>query len=93
VEDIVPGDIVWRKDKVGFETPEVAWLRQWMSAEPSLFQRGSPCGAYLDLDTVRTTIASWTKNDDDAPRPPVWRWINLELWLDCFRQTTVMSER
>jgi len=93
VEDIVPGDIVWRKDKVGFETPEVAWLKHWISSNTNLFPPDAPCGAYLDLRAVRTAIASWIQNGDEAAAPPVWRWINLDLWLDCFRQTTVTGGR
>jgi len=26
-EDILPSEIVWRKDKIGFETPQEAWLK------------------------------------------------------------------
>ena len=31
MEDCLPKKIVWRKDKVGFETPQEKWLRsKWV---------------------------------------------------------------
>lgn len=92
MEGTVPRDIVWRRDKVGFETPETAWLLQWMKTEPDFFRPGSLSSEYLDVETVRTKIASWTKSDGRAPRLHVWRWINLELWLRCFRQVAAQRE-
>lgn len=92
MDGTVPGSIVWRRDKVGFETPETAWLLQWMKAEPDSFRPGSLSSEYLDVETVSSKIASWTKNDGRAPRLPVWRWINLELWLRCFRDAAAHAK-
>jgi asparagine synthase (glutamine-hydrolysing) len=92
MEGTVPGSIVWRKDKVGFETPETAWLVQWMRTKPDLFRPDSLSGQYLDLDTARTRIAAWAENDGSAPDLPVWRWVNLELWLKRFSRATTQLE-
>lgn len=75
---IVPNEIVWRRDKVGFETPEVVWLKAWVRAHPDMFD-GGHSRQYLNLDVVRQKLASWTEVADDVRA--VWRWINLEMWL------------
>jgi hypothetical protein len=92
MEDTVPRETAWRRDKVGFETPENAWLVQWMGTEPDFFETDSLSGRYLDLATVRSKISSWIGKDGRAPQLPVLRWINLELWLNRFSQVTSESE-
>lgn len=84
MEGTVPDDILWRTDKVGFETPETEWLVSWMRSEPDFFHRDSLTSEYLDPNTVRRKIAFWVENGGTTPSPPLWRWINLELWLNRF---------
>lgn len=76
---LVPDEIVWRKEKVGFETPEADWIRQWLHSEPDLFNNDALSREYLELGTVRKRLASWLEMGGDTK--PIWRWINLELWL------------
>ena len=45
MEGTVPDTIVWRRDKVGFETPEATWVRQWCQAAPHLFGEKAHSGA------------------------------------------------
>jgi asparagine synthase (glutamine-hydrolysing) len=75
----VPDAIVWRRDKVGFETPERTWVHQWCHTAPDLFGEKAHSGVYLDLGAVRRRLASWTAQDGAARL--LWRWINLEVWL------------
>ncbi|MBI2190437.1 MAG: asparagine synthase (glutamine-hydrolyzing) [Planctomycetes bacterium] len=80
MEGTVPDEIVWRRDKVGFETPEAEWLAQWIRADPELFPGDALSSEYLDPHEVRRQLALYSS----APargRLPVWRWINLELWM------------
>lgn len=80
MEPLVPAEVIWRKDKVGFETPERDWLRQWLRSKPDLFTQNALSRSYLDTDLVHARLAQWT----DTPGRsiyPVWRWINLEMWL------------
>jgi asparagine synthase (glutamine-hydrolysing) len=76
---LVPDDVLWRRDKVGFETPEEEWLLQWQGANPDLFGAGALSGEYLNLDAVRKKITGWRTGE--ANIHIVWRWINFELWL------------
>ena len=92
MERTVPRDIVWRRDKVGFETPETAWLVEWMRSDPDFFGSDSLVAPYLDLFTVRSRIASWTERNGTGPDVPVWRWINLELWLSRFSRLSAPHE-
>ena len=92
MEGSVPASISWRRDKVGFETPETAWLRQWMREESDFFQNDSLSAAYLNTEAIRAALASWLKSGTETPCPPVWRWINLELWLRCFSQAAPLHK-
>ena len=83
VRDVVPPSIVWRRDKVGFETPERRWITAWLDGEgASLFADGARSGEYLDLAAVREYVARWRAGGGDVRQ--LWRCINLELWLRAF---------
>jgi asparagine synthase (glutamine-hydrolysing) len=77
---LVPDPILDRRDKIGFATPEAAWLRAlapWVKdvlAKASL-QRTGP----LRLEEVRERWQEMT--DGRRPFDPVvWRWLNLIRW-------------
>lgn len=79
MEGLLPDAIAWRSDKVGFETPEVAWQRDLLAARTDLFADSALCGEYLDLPTVRRAVDEWCAHGGDTRQ--VWRWISLEVWL------------
>ena len=80
---LVPEQILWRRDKVGFETPERQWQAEWLRAQgDELFGANARSGAYLDLGAVRRRVTDWLANGGDDRL--IWRWINLELWLRSF---------
>ena len=79
MKDLVPPEIIWRKDKVGFETPETQWLAAWVQSDLDLFADGSPAERYLDLRAVRQYLAA--NSAKGADHRLIWRWINLILWL------------
>jgi asparagine synthase (glutamine-hydrolysing) len=84
VEGVLPEAVRWRRDKKGFPTPEMLWLRAAEGRIKSLFSgddvRSRP---YLDpgrvQDRVRITLAGRDLGTSEA-----WRWINLELWMRQF---------
>jgi asparagine synthase (glutamine-hydrolysing) len=83
MRDTVPEEIVWRRDKVGFETPERSWLTAWLDrAGEEQLGPGARSAAYLDAEEVRRYLKSWREGAGDDRR--VWRWINLELWLRAY---------
>lgn len=79
----LPQEIVWRRDKVGFETPEKQWLA---AGQDKLLQiLSSNEGAeYLDLDYVRRELPNLLNEPGGTAR--VWRWVNLVMWLNAFGQ-------
>jgi asparagine synthase (glutamine-hydrolysing) len=75
---IVPDSVLDRRDKIGFSTPEQAWLRQiapqvreWLGADVGLdfLRRDRVIAAFDDVLAGRTSF-SWQ----------VWRWINFTRW-------------
>ena len=80
----VPGDIIWRKDKIGFTTPESAWLQEWLTADPDWLSEPWQSQDYLAVDAVKTRIRQWM--DQGGELPALWRWMNLELWLRVWQQ-------
>lgn len=78
MKGIVPDEILYRKDKIGFETPELKWfieaqdeLRGWLSEDLGL--------SFLNREEL-------LKNFDEilsGKRPfswQVWRWLNFYRW-------------
>ena len=79
---VLPERIRMRTDKMGFVTPEDAWLRTaWRPQIESL----------LASETMRArpywkapVLKEWYRRYCErriAIAPTVWRWVNLELWL------------
>lgn len=79
-EPFAPAAVLWQKDKIGFETPEQDWLRWWLRQEPHLFDNDALSRPYLDVECARARMTQWIETTN-APSWPVWRWINLEMWL------------
>jgi asparagine synthase (glutamine-hydrolysing) len=76
---IVPDSILVRKDKIGFETPELAWLsamapqiRGWLSQDVGVpFLRPDRLVAEFDAIVQGKKPFSWQ----------AWRWINFQRWM------------
>jgi asparagine synthase (glutamine-hydrolysing) len=74
-----PDAVIWRKDKVGFATPESGWLRQWLLEDPFWLSEPWLANDYLAIPLVKKEIHHWLNVGGDLPM--LWRWMNLELWL------------
>jgi asparagine synthase (glutamine-hydrolysing) len=84
MRDRVPDAVLWRRDKVGFETPERDWVGSWLSAEGrACFGPDAASSPYLDAAAVRRRLDRYP--DGETDRNQVWRWINLETWLRSYR--------
>tara|TARA_R110001583_G_scaffold195505_1_gene374529 strand:+ start:4874 stop:6718 length:1845 start_codon:yes stop_codon:yes gene_type:complete len=78
---IVPNDILDRRDKIGFETPEREWLlgmaqtaRGWLSEDLGLaFLDQAEVVRQFDQVVAGKQPFSWQ----------VWRWINFCRWYTC----------
>jgi asparagine synthase (glutamine-hydrolysing) len=80
VRGIVPTIVLERRDKIGFETPQAAWLSEpdWVLRicevllDPAAKARG-----LFDLGAVEADAAAGHWRDAQG----IWRALNLELWL------------
>jgi asparagine synthase (glutamine-hydrolysing) len=79
MRDVVPPAIVWRRDKVGFETPESEWIQALLTQHREVFNSGAKSGAYVDLEHASARSEQWLRENGDTG--PLWRLLNLELWL------------
>ncbi|MNT48140.1 hypothetical protein D3C72_1849050 [compost metagenome] len=83
---IVPDAILDRRDKVGFETPELEWLRGlapqirgWLSEDTG--------ASFLD----RKQLVAEFDAVIDGRKPfswQTWRWINFQRWLNVMNIAT-----
>lgn len=79
---IVPDDVLDRRDKIGFETPEKDWLlgmaetvRGWLRVDLNLpFLNQAEVMKEFDLIAAGKKPFSWQ----------VWRWINFSRWYSHF---------
>jgi asparagine synthase (glutamine-hydrolysing) len=77
---VVPDPVRWRRDKLGFATPERRWLREIAPQVREWLGTGSRLrGGRLEADG----LAAWLAAPDDelARRPGLWRLVSAELWL------------
>lgn len=78
---IVPDEVLFRKDKIGFEPPEKEWIlsiaekaREWLSEDVSIpFVRRDVLLAEFDEIVAGRHPFTWQ----------VWRWINFYRWRAC----------
>lgn len=80
---IVPDPVLDRKDKVGFATPELVWLRQLGQQRVYEWLEGARQLPMLNVDACRSEL----KQIIDGQRPfsyRAWRLINLCRWVQVF---------
>jgi asparagine synthetase B (glutamine-hydrolysing) len=83
VRDVVPAQIIDRRDKIAFETPEARWL-----ATPGAIARiaevlldpGTCVSGRLDRGVLEADVRAGRWRNANA----VWRALNLELWRRAF---------
>jgi len=76
---IVPESVLWRRDKLGFATPEVRWLREIAPQVREWLGRESRLAPRLDASAFGTWLAG--SDAELARRPGLWRLLSAELWL------------
>jgi asparagine synthase (glutamine-hydrolysing) len=80
VRDVVPADVLDRRDKVGYETPQSRWLAQQSARvriAEVLLDRETRSRGWLDADAVEADVRAGSWRDDGA----IWRALNAEIWL------------
>ncbi|HBT43584.1 MAG TPA: asparagine synthase (glutamine-hydrolyzing) [Rhodospirillaceae bacterium] len=79
---IVPSEILDRRDKIGFDTPQQEWLAAnmgtWDAALESDAFRAIPAFDHQQVDAARKAM----HRDPRAIGFSLWRWVNLARWAD-----------
>ena len=83
MEGQLPSDIQWRRDKMGFVTPEALWMRELHNHFLGML-RGEPLRAKRFMRSEKFV------NDLDRSALPfassdTWRFLNLEFWMREFK--------
>ncbi len=82
MDGVLPPEIQWRKDKKGFVTPEVVWLRAGRARIRDVFAGELASSEFLDGAAVRRMIdRALDATDEGAFYTDVFRWLLLELWM------------
>lgn len=91
MENILPQSILERKDKMGFVTPEVMWIRENKSIFREYFDIG--CEKLEKLKLLDRSLAlSWFDNVIEADKEfdfTIWRIICIGKWMDIFKVMSV----
>jgi asparagine synthase (glutamine-hydrolysing) len=79
---VVPESIRWRRDKVGFATPEAQWLTALLDRRPELLGVEASRD-FLSPAPVRGLAARWRRHGSGGTgeRALLWRCIMVELWM------------
>jgi len=84
--DIVPNEILGRRDKIGYETPEASWLKTegFQKLLDDWFLRDEPLSSeYIDVKKLRQQIKEHIYKNKNHARN-IWKAIFLEAWLKIF---------
>ena len=76
VKNKLPKKITWRKDKIGFMTPEHTWLQDNKDEIKKYFTKD--LNEYLDVDKFINEFDENLKNPTDKKH--IWRFINFAVW-------------
>jgi asparagine synthase (glutamine-hydrolysing) len=79
VQDLLPADITWRKDKLGFATPQQQWLSDQSGVWQDLIEQKEADAGFLDLAKIRTELRHLIQ--DASQNHKIWRWLCLTAWM------------
>ncbi len=83
MEGLLPKDIQWRKDKMGFVTPEEAWIHDLRPHFVNLIrQQAFRSARFADM---KKFIDHFDRGSISLPSSDIWRFLNLEFWMREFR--------
>jgi len=88
---LVPDPVLDRRDKVGFATPEHAWLLAGADQVEAILE--SPELAQIPALQGPKIRHAWSaiRAGKRPYEPAVWRWLNVILWTKAFQNPTAMA--
>lgn len=82
IDGRLPDEITWRRDKIGFATPEMRWVAQSGKQLHDLF--AAPGAASRFIDHGRLEVEKTPMSAEHAAL--LWRYAALTAWLRCFSE-------
>jgi len=85
MEGILPEEVRWRADKMGFVTPEDQWLRTSLRelVRDTLADARTRVRGYLNVEAAQRAFESHVAGRTNIGNT-IWRWLNVELWCRRF---------
>jgi asparagine synthase (glutamine-hydrolysing) len=82
LEGRLPPEVQWRKDKMGFVTPEGVWLRDGKAHIAEVMSGSLISEQFLDTTRLRNRIDDYVQTTSESARyTDVFRWYILEVWM------------
>ena len=94
MDGILPEEVRWREDKMGFVTPEDLWFRTSLRepARDILSDARTRARGYLNVDAALRALNAHVAGQTNISNT-IWRWLNLELWCRRFVDGDPCAER
>ena len=85
LDGILPDEVRWRTDKMGFVTPEDVWFRTSLRemTRDILSDARTRARGYLNVDAAVKEFEAHEAGRKNLSFT-IWRWLNLELWCRTF---------
>jgi asparagine synthase (glutamine-hydrolysing) len=94
MEGRLPREVQWRKDKMGFVTPEGEWLHRGRAHVVDMLSGELVAANYLDAPALRARLDSYVNTTSrKVHTTDVFRWYILELWMRYAFGSTLASAR
>jgi asparagine synthase (glutamine-hydrolysing) len=81
-EGLIPPEIVWRRDKLGFATPQQAWKRTLVGPLRD-FVKQADLPSFLDRARLEALVSSDLR--DSTALSEFWKTVVLVKWMHVFR--------
>ena len=93
LKDVMPTEVVQRRNKMGFGTPEQDWLRKyWAQIQQYLCQGEVLQRGWINRQAAEAVLKT-PRGVAYGNEPPIWRWLNAEVWLKQMSDRSVASLR
>ena len=80
---LLPEKIRWRRDKLGFATPEYSWLNQISGSLLEYFDE--KLSKFLNVSKLKKDWDHLIKAQSKTGITTLWRFINLAIWMDVYQ--------
>ena len=85
LKGVIPEKIRKRRSKIGFATPEVAWLRELKDEIRAVFASEKfKARGYYNQDEIINEFDVFCEGKHDDLASLFWRVLNLEIWFEVF---------